>query len=104
MSGLHRSYSAVSVGLIIFTIALGFLVCSTSNAPAATNTKEEPGAQGKYSKLALLLGINDYKYKGDYLKPLHGAVERVNADPSLQGSQVCFDFNQFMHRELFLHS
>ncbi len=32
---------------------------------------------GTHNKLALLVGINDYKYKGEYLKPLYGAVNDV---------------------------
>ena len=76
MTNGRRFCCAVSVGSIGFAIAcvtLIYLYCATDGAAADTNAKNAAGAQVKYKKLALLVGINDYKY----VTKLKGAVNDV---------------------------
>jgi hypothetical protein len=62
--------------LAVFVIIGGSFVFHDGavNGQAATQPDKGAGTLTRYSKLALLVGINDYKYKGDYLKALQGAV------------------------------
>jgi uncharacterized caspase-like protein len=68
----NRILFGIFVWFIILGIACGSLSCSStssSNVPIVSS----PGEQGKYKKLALLVGINEYKYFNN----LQGAVNDV---------------------------
>ena len=76
MTGWNRSHVLGYVRLFVLAAVFCLLNISngsTSDRPAGTNPEKAPEAQGKYKKLALLVGINDYKY----VKPLKGTVNDV---------------------------
>lgn len=76
MSGCNRSCYVLFVRLAALLIAFGSLSCSsavTNKPPAAPAPGKLPEAQGSSQKLALLVGINDYKY----VTKLKGTVNDV---------------------------
>jgi hypothetical protein len=78
MPGLNRWCSGFLVWLAVFGAVWGFQSCSkapTGSAQTAVATQEPAKAQARYDKLALLVGINNYKY----VKPLGGTVNDVRS-------------------------
>lgn len=76
MSSCKRSYYLLMVWLAALLIVCGSLSClnAATNKPSAAPTPgKPPEAQGNYKKLALLVGINDYKY----VNKLKGTVNDV---------------------------
>ena len=72
----NRSHGLGYVRLFVLAVVfclLSFSNGSTSDRPAGANPGEAKEAQARYKKLALLVGINDYKY----VKPLKGTVNDV---------------------------
>ncbi|MFC1793254.1 caspase family protein [Planctomycetota bacterium] len=77
MTNRRRFCCAVSVGLVSVAIAyvtLIYLCWATDCAAGETNAMNAAGAQVKYKKLALIVGINDYKY----VTKLKGALNDVD--------------------------
>jgi hypothetical protein len=76
MSGCNRSHYFLLVWLAALLIICGSLSClnaATNKPPAEPSPGKPPEAQGNYKKLALLVGINDYKY----VNKLSGTVNDV---------------------------
>ena len=76
MARWNQSHAVGYVQLFVLAIVFCFLSCSnvsTGNPPAGTAPGKATQAQVKYNKLALLVGINDYKY----VTKLKGAVNDV---------------------------
>ena len=72
----NRSHGLGYVRLFVLAVVfclLSFSNGSTSDRPAGANPGEAKEPQARYKKLALLVGINDYKY----VKPLKGTVNDV---------------------------
>ena len=76
MFNSDRSYSFFTIGFLFLAFVCGFLACCsyiTYKSPEVGKPAKEHETHGKFKKLALLVGINEYQH----VKDLKGAVNDV---------------------------